>query len=162
VQQTRARVAAALFLADADRINFIAVRHSAFSRFVALVVALTAGLAAPVTALAHGWAHHHESEHRQAAAFGSTHATFEQLGPNGDPVAAPEGDDADHPHQTVDGGPIAKAIQLFAVLAVSVDVPAATVVAAVVSLPTDWLREPVPSQAHAPPPRLRAPPKPLG
>ena len=138
------------------------VCRSVPSRLAALLVALTASFAAPVSSLAHGLSHHHEAtwhaadDHRHPS---DSHVVDAQLEFGVESINNSLGD---HPHATVSAAMVAKhAAPLVALIALPVMLPP---IAVVVTPPpeADVKLEPRASPAHAPPPRLRGPPIVLG
>jgi len=138
------------------------VPRSLLSRLAAAIVAVSAGFAVPSSALAHGYAHGQEAAQFRNAndVTGATSDSRQRSLLPGEAATGVEA--AEHPHPTVDTVLTARAPSLFvAIVAAHVALPFGSVA---------WAsaRHPVPSvqirveAAHAPPPRLRAPPALLG
>ncbi len=127
------------------------VLPSPIVRVFALLIALTGAFAAPISALAHGHAHQHEAAEHESAPSGSTL----------DDVATAENrdhGDGDHAHPSVGAALTSKvAMPLGALVAPRVALPPATGVRFTPAA-VDATVEPRANLAHAPPPRLRAPP----
>jgi hypothetical protein len=138
-------------------------------RFVGFVLALTAGFAAPASALAHGHAHEHEAEAHAAAEHtnepvvaslnNNLHPHSDESSALGASAAASAGHETGaHPHPAVDAALTAKAAtSIIAVVAAHLALPAVRVVTATPPAPERALQFRA-EAAHAPPPRLRAPP----
>jgi hypothetical protein len=146
------------------------VIHRPRSRIIGIILALSGAFAAPVSALAHGNAHRHEADvhagaehthldHSVGADADAQHRT-DASGVAGDnpSVKSPDRDAGEHPHPSVDAAVTTKTtLWAVAVVAAHVMLPIARV--AVVSPPQPQPRLQVRVEAaHAPPPRLRAPP----
>jgi hypothetical protein len=140
------------------------VLRTSLSRFIALIVALAAGLAAPGSALTHGYAHQQEAvAHRdveRSRAVSDTEHHYQSV--RGETLTAnsqlTDADDQDHLHGIVGAALTSKVAHLFAVVAVMhVSAPLARVSLVAPPQPDHSLQL-RPEAAHAPPPTLRAPP----
>ena len=133
------------------------------------MLAVTAGFATPASALAHGHAHEHEAEAHAAAEHVQSHRvarahdhTDVSSGPATVTVDSADRDPGEHPHASVDAALTVKpATALLALVAAHVMLPAVRFVVVTPPLPERTLQFRV-EAAHAPPPRLRAPPAFLG
>ena len=130
------------------------MRRCLLARLLGFALALTAGFATPASALAHGHAHEHEAEANLAAEHADSHHTFT--------VGSSDLDAGDHPHSSVDAALTTKGTTLLVIVAAAhVVLPVARVVVVAAPLPERTPQFRV-EAAHAPPPRLRAPPTLLG
>jgi len=128
------------------------VPRSSIARAFALLAALAGGLAVPLSALAHGHAHQHEA---------IDHETRGRAGLVADASVVAEEEDhgaGDHPHPGIGAALTSKvATPLVALPAPRVTVPPAAAVGYAPAA-VDPTVERFAPLAHAPPPRLRAPP----
>jgi hypothetical protein len=136
--------------------------RSVGSRLFGLLLALTASFAVPVSALAHGHAHHHQgTEHADDSHHDAGNAHSDATEP-GNAAEESEHNPGDHPHAIVSAAAIAKTLgPPVALVALRVVLPPLAVVAFAPPEASVTL-EPRASLAHAPPPGLRAPPTVLG
>jgi hypothetical protein len=144
------------------------VPRSPFARVLGFLLALTTAFATPATALAHGHAHEHEAEEHAAATTVYAHdGSSSDAHSHHDAapalrVATADRDGGDHPHAFVDASLTTKGTTLLVVLmAAYVALPVSRVVATSPPTPHRTLQFRA-EAAHAPPPRLRAPPALLG
>ena len=141
--------------------------HRPLSRILGVILALTGGFATPASALAHGQAHQHEAavhqmvEHAHAdrSARAGHHLDESPVLPADVPtVEPPDRDAGEHPHPSVDAAVTTRAAMwIVAMVAANVTLPLARVVVVSPPQPEPPLQLRV-EAAHAPPPRLRAPP----
>ena len=73
-------------------------------RLLALVIAVSASLATPAAALAHGYAHGEAAEHAQHHESGSAHHTEH-------PAVTSDDHDADHEHPRLDASPLTRVVK---------------------------------------------------
>ena len=147
--------------------------RSPLSRLLGFALALTAGFATPASALAHGHAHEHEAEAHAAAEHGDAdrvtsahdqaHDHIDVTSGLATPtVASTDRDQGEHPHSSVDAALTTKAATALVILvAATVVLPSGREVTIAPPVPETTLQFRV-EAAHAPPPRLRAPPALLG
>jgi hypothetical protein len=136
--------------------------RSVGSRLFGLLLALTASFGVPVSALAHGHAHHHQGTEHADDSYHSADNAHSDAAEPGSAAEESEHGPGDHPHAIVSAAAVAKTpVPLVALVARRVVVPLPAVVATVPPEASVTL-EPRASLAHAPPPGLRAPPTVLG
>ena len=147
--------------------------RSPLLRLLGFALALVAGFATPASALAHGHAHEHEAEERAVGGYVDSHPETSSHGQAHDRgyiapalttyvVTTADRDAGDHPHSFVSAALTTKTSAAFVVLvAASVVVPVTRVESVAPPRPERSLQYRV-EAAHAPPPRLRAPPALLG
>lgn len=128
-------------------------------RLIAALIGLSAGLAAPATALAHGLqharvAHEHAHEHEHHRSEQHDHGPTDSSGPGA--LTAPAG--GDHPHPRIEGAPTVRA-DAWVALAVVAAVAVLVLPDETAEPPTVFLDQfPGPDPPTGSPPRLRAPP----
>lgn len=152
------------FRLDGPCASFSRVIRFPLSRLTALVLAVVAGSAAPISALAHGYAHRHEAvEHdptdAHLASAGSATGGQHVASLHNAPVAESQDHSGEkHPHLNVGAALTMKSVPPFvAFVALRIAVPVARVVT-IADSPADRIVRPRGDPAHAPPPRLRGPP----